>query len=318
MNAIVFKLTAYNERLAVETPVDVEQKGTVAAILALAGSVLAAMYVTLGLHAYFTALRWSMKKKFKEFFGLDRVDHGTVIVLPRFSVGTSNSSTSERGTNGITLKNLDELDRRCISLDDIVAVRYLMALFAEHGFSPPKLFFDDDAHSIVFNGKATSDPELDSLQRAKNIIAIGVFSNELTTTVAHRKDRTDNRSFRLSAPEAYFSGARQLDIAPTNASLDEWRQQSTHWVSECRDAQFALLAKVLAPGERQIIILGGSTAKATRKLAKYLQRGWLQTYEYKIPGRRSRLGGNPFSRFYLVANEDQRDPDPSYVHYSDA
>ncbi len=318
MNVIVFKLTSYNERLAVTPPIDVDLKGTIAATLALAGSILAAMYVTLGLHAYSALLRFSVRRKFKEFFGLNRDDHGTIVVLPRFSVGKSDETATNTGSNGISLKRLNELDRRCISLDDMIAVRYIHALFSEQGLLPPKLFFDDDAHTIVFKGIAPTDKELEPIQQAKNIITIGLFSNELTTTISQRNEREDQRSFRLSKPADYFQGVRQLDIAPPDASLEAWRQKSDHWVSECHDAQFALLAKVSAPGGRQVIILGGSTARATRKLARFLQQGWLQTYEHKAKNRGKKLGSSRFSRCFIVANEDQRDPDPSFVHYCDA
>lgn len=318
LNAIVVKLTYFNEQLAAANPVDVDLKGPVAAALALAGAILAAIWVTLGLHAYSALLRRSVRKKFCELFGMQRPDHGTIIVIPRFSVGDFADTSSQSGTNGISLKKLNELDRRCISLDDMIAVRYIIALLAEQGIAPPKLFFDDDVHAVVFGGRAPTDPELEPIQKARNIINIGLFSNELTTTINQRTEREDQRSFQLSSPVDYFNGQRQIDIAQPNDSLEEWRLKRTQWLSECRDAQFALFAKVRAPGSRQIIIVGGSTARATRKLARILREDWLRTFEFKAGARKEKLGSNPFSRFYLIPNQDQREPEAGFVHYSDA
>lgn len=285
-------------------------KGLINAGLAVVGSTLAAALVPLALHLYAHLERRNTRAKFARFFRLSE-ETRPIFVLPRFKVGRSEKETEDHGINGICLKQLDELDRNCVSFDDIVATRHLTTMFAENSVHSPRIFFDDDVWKVVFGETALSDEKrYKEIRDCRSFIVIGIFSNALTTSI--NKSLEISRSFRLSDPPSAVAGQRNIEIAPISIKsldlLEKWRAKPGPFLTTPSASRFGLLARVALPGDREAFILGGGTARATRKSASYLLKNWAQLYDYRAPERTARLGANAFAMELIVPDADDSSP----------
>jgi hypothetical protein len=101
------------------------------------------------------------------------------------------------GANGITVKQSCEANRNLVAFDDLVAAHHLVSMFAVVGLVPPKIAFDDDTWRDVYEH---------GLEAYDVYIAIGLFSNCVTTTLNARWEKADQRCFAMSTRQEVIMG----------------------------------------------------------------------------------------------------------------
>ncbi|CAE6754705.1 hypothetical protein R69927_07347 [Paraburkholderia domus] len=278
-------------------------RGLANAFFAVFGSILAAALVPLSIHFYSDLVRKKTKAKFTGFFFLPP-SRKAIIVLPRFKIENSTGVSQDTGVNSLCLKEVKELDRACVSIDDLVAARHISAMFAEHQMPVPRIFFDDDVWEVVFGKTNTDDDRHKEIRECKTFIVVGLFSNAISTEL--NKSLDADRSFRLSTLEDANKGDRHVEIAPMENTSPEqlrrWGAEESSVSSGAQRGSFGLIARLSLPGERVALLVGGGTARATRKMASHLRRHWLQLYDLREMERDVLMGTNSFSMEFAVSD----------------
>lgn len=288
------------------------------AVSAVTSSILAAMLATLAISWYNDLRRQKTRAKFHSFFSI--LPGGEVIiVLPKFKVEGAEQNREDRGPNELCLKELTEEDRACVSWNDLIAARHISAIFAEHGAAVPKIYFDDDVWKTFYDQTYFDDRGNEDILKCTSFIVVGIFSNAITTELSLSLEA--NRSFKIATLEEVRDGQRWMEIAPMQhespESLHEWYKETPNVQPKTQD--FGLLSRASMPGDRRVLIVGGSKARATRKMASYLRRHWIKLHDLSEPERSQLLLDNYFSiefavRPKVVGNEtsgSHRKVDPS-------
>ncbi|WP_028220711.1 hypothetical protein [Paraburkholderia oxyphila] len=291
-------------------------KGSINAFLAVGGSILAAALVPLFLHFYSDFVRKEARVKFARFFFVPP-NGKVIIVMPRFKIESPPDSAQDNGVNGLCLKEFKELDRACVSIDDLVAARHISAMFAENGAPVPRIFFDDDVWRVVFGETRLDDERYKEIRECKTFIVIGIFSNAIATEL--NKSINTDRSFRLSGAEDAKNGNRYLEIAPMKLRspdmLGQWRREESSFSNRSQSGSFGLLARVALPSEGVALLVGGGTARATRKVASHLRRHWLQLHDLREIERDAPIGTNSFSMEFAVSDVPNSSPERGRAYY---
>ncbi len=274
-------------------------KALLNAVSAVTSSILAAMLATLAINWYSDLRRQETKAKFMRFFSIS-VGGEVIIVLPKFKVEVAEQNDEDRGANELCLKELTEVDRACVSWNDLIAARHISAMFAEYGTSVPKIYFDDDVWKTFYDKTYFDDRGNDDIRKCTSFIVIGLFSNAIVTELSRSLEA--NRSFKISSREEAKNSERWVEIAPMQRespeSLHAWYQETAN--TQSKSGNFGLLSRVSMPGDRRVLIVGGGRARSTRKMASYLRRHWIKLHDLSEPERNQPLQDKFFSIGFIV------------------
>lgn len=292
--------------------------------ISVAGGLFVTASIPLALHLYRTYETKTDKGKFRKFFALEDGKR-PVIVLPQFKVGTPSPESNYKGDNGISLKDLSQLGKFCVSYDDTVALRHLTTLFAEFDSPAPKILFDEDVWRFL-NGKATTtDKGFREMDEANTFILVGLLSNSIVATATERKDAKDHRFFKIGSSTAFPGQRLTLEVPPLNVSdVGKWRNSAPDSTTPPSGDAFGLLAKMRIAGNRTAIVIGGENARGTRKLASFLRKNWREVHDFKEMNRKQPILDRPFSisfriprRVSLAEGEGTSEPVRTAVFYLD-
>lgn len=276
-------------------------------ILAVGGSILAGCLVPIGLKFYSDREKKSIRSKFQLFFGLVDETQRPIIVLPRFKVTVTPGNNNYHGVNNITTKQLSELDEKCLAFDDIVALRHITTLFAENDWKPPRIYFDDDVWEILYGSGQHKNKNIEKqIKDAKSFIAIGLFSNCLTTTINSLPYSEQPHFFILSNLDSTLQGSRKLQIPPRSCrDIEKWIESPKKSTSLPDNETFALFSRIKLKDNRIMTIIGGQTAKGTRKLASFIRDYWLKMFLSPKYGSEKLLSGRSCAISFFVRNIDK-------------
>lgn len=285
------------------------------AINSVTASILAAALFAVAIE--FSDIRKSLSKNiaFRNFFNIQD-DERPYIILPRFTSPKDFSVNLE--------------DRMWLSFNDIIALRHLSTMFAEHKAPAPRIIFDSDLREVLYgqikdNVKDEKQRKrFDNITKAKSFFSIGLFSNEVSKEIISMSQEFDGYFSKHEISPCLFSydinatknERTYLSIPSLNEKdLYQWHNRVKnrnpnnfeHKIIE-KESTLTLLSRFNLLNDKTIFIVGGIENRGTRKMASYLRENWRMIRDVKKPERKKEIGNNPFSMIFRQDLKPQTKP----------
>jgi hypothetical protein len=271
--------------------------------------------------AYAEILReWPNRTKFAKFFGV-RMYNQVTFVLPEFKLDPQQRAALEKvnpadlgkaGRKDILSTNLFAVDRAWAHVDDVLALAFLSGKMESYhrrvGITTDSTYLADvgypqssnaselspnlgpPANSVVPSGSdgrtnspaRNSSPPVDAEHQC--VIAIGVFSNDLTAALQDyckgivsleaydTRPNIGGETCHCTGGWVRLKGCKPVDFCMVKNNQDKIVEKETRDKENC----FIILRlQAEADGKRvTFFVVGGITAELTAKAGRYLARNW--------------------------------------------
>lgn len=276
------------------------------------------------------------RRQFTKLFGKDVLTKPVGIVLPRFDTKRSSELNGAIHVIDKAVKDARLTVRAQLAFDDVVAIRHISAMFAELGLSTPIIMFDHEVRVALFGpspGEAGEQGAITEIERRAfdqaiirarqccAFVVVGLFSNRVTMQFDQSMEPQYRRLFKLTSIDLFRQHKRGILICDEKRPL-EWLKtcdderadreakplernldSDQHFLPDQED--LVLIAKVVGPGSRPCIIVGGASARGTRKGSKYLLRNWDELLlEKDVERDRKPVADRCFAARYHIAARD--------------
>ncbi len=244
------------------------------------------------------------------------------IVLPSFPHQNTQKSNTDPGGSKKHLEPILDSKRASaikdfnlapsgLAVDDITAVRHIIATFAEIQLYPPHIEYDEDVYDswdsdgdlMRQRRKDEKSPDLpvEKITEIRNyavLIVIGLYSNNIVQYISDSAVRVQAQCyFGLGSNELFHNNFRAVALCDQQTPLEEWglekgnrqqmlfnsiyhREDRLH--NERPENDYAIIAKCKAPDtniDQSILVIGGLQARGTRKAAKHLKFEWFKLHK---------------------------------------
>ncbi|WP_153161799.1 hypothetical protein [Zoogloea sp. 1C4] len=284
-------------------------------ILALGGSVLAAVLVPIAATVWAKALNHAKWHALQRLFSIPE-DGRIVFVLPKFEIAEQCSKMNacvngfDGGKENSPDKRIKHLDNRALSFYDVVAAREIGELFGSFGFHKPRIQFDEDVYDYFNKRKFlnVNSDKFDEIRRADTFILIGLTSNHMSILVGEQ--RWNSSYFRFcpgtmtkdDKPRVVISGSPEREDL-----VKFWDDPAINFESS-EDGACALFSKsrgCLPGSDREVtfVLIGGGTGRATRKLASHLRKNWYSLAKLTQGDKKKSLSDGFYSVVFSLSDK---------------